>query len=160
LADLTFRPDLSAIVIQRYPVEPTAQPPPPATARRRRRPWERRLLVCLVLTSALLIGIGLSGGLAHARGDAVAYLVNVTVRPRYNFANAEAALTYGHRICDKASEGRTYAGIIAEIKADFQTTDEYQAAYLISQAVNALCPALIWQVRNSAAGHLVPHNDG
>ena len=29
--------------------------------------------------------------------------------------------------------------------------DDYQAAYLINQAVNELCPALIWQLRNSAA---------
>jgi len=81
----------------------------------------------------------------------VAYLVNVTVRPGYNFANADAALSYGHGICDKVSQGRTYAQVIGDIKADFNTADEYQASYLTSQAVNELCPALIWQLRKSAA---------
>jgi hypothetical protein len=40
---------------------------------------------------------------------------------------------------------------MADIKNDFNTTDDYQGSYLISQAVNELCPALIWQLRNSAA---------
>lgn len=35
---------------------------------------------------------------SHA--DAVAYLVNVTVRPGYNFANADQAIAYGQGICD------------------------------------------------------------
>ena len=38
-----------------------------------------------------------------ARADQVAYLVNVTVRPGYNFPNAQAALDYGYGICDKVS---------------------------------------------------------
>jgi hypothetical protein len=33
----------------------------------------------------------------------------------------------------------------------FNTTDEYQASYPITQAVNELWPPLIWQFRNSAA---------
>lgn len=33
------------------------------------------------------------------------------------------------------------------------TTDDYQAPYLITQASNELCPQLIWQLRNSAAGY-------
>ncbi|CFS68243.1 Conserved membrane protein of uncharacterised function [Mycobacterium tuberculosis] len=48
------------------------------------------------------------------------------------------------------SRGRPYAQIIADVKADFDTRDQYQASYLLSQAVNELCPALIWQLRNSA----------
>ena len=32
------------------------------------------------------------------------------------------------------------------------TVDYYQGAYLINQAVNELCPAQIWQLRQSAAG--------
>jgi hypothetical protein len=43
-----------------------------------------------------------------ARADAVAYLVNVTVRPGYNFPNAGAALSYGYGFCDKVSQGPTY----------------------------------------------------
>lgn len=91
---------------------------------------------------------------AHA--DAVAYLVNVTVRPGYNFANADAALSYGHGICRKIADGRSYGDLIADVKADFRTTDEYQASYLITQAANELCPAMIWQLRNSAAGYRSP----
>ena len=41
---------------------------------------------------------------AHA--DAVAYLVNVTIRPGYNFANAQQALSYGNMLCDKVAAAR------------------------------------------------------
>jgi hypothetical protein len=85
---------------------------------------------------------------AHA--DVVAYLVNVTMRPGYGFANGDQALSYGHSICDKVSQGRSYAQVMGDVQADFNTADQYQASYLISQAVNELCPALIWQLRNSA----------
>lgn len=96
------------------------------------------------------------GGPPPARADAVAYLVNVTVRPGYNFANADAALAYGNSICEKVRAGERYAQIMAEVKADFANSDEYQASYLISQAVGELCPAQIWQLRQSAAGYLPP----
>jgi hypothetical protein len=85
---------------------------------------------------------------AHA--DQVAYLVNVTVRPGYKFPNADAALAYGYGICDKIRGGEGYPQIMSDVKADFGTSDEYQASYLISQAAQELCPALIWQLRNSA----------
>jgi hypothetical protein len=91
-----------------------------------------------------------------ARADAVAYLVNVTVRPGYNFANAEDALSYGHGICAKVADGVGYPRIMGDVKADFNTSDEYQASYLITQAVNELCPSLIWQLRNSAAHYRPP----
>ena len=91
-----------------------------------------------------------------ARADEAAYLINVTVRPGYNFANADAALKYGHGICDKISRDLPYGWIMSDIKADFGTTDEYQASYLITQSANELCPALIWQLRNSAARYRPP----
>lgn len=91
---------------------------------------------------------------AHA--DTVAYLVNVTVRPGYNFASPDQALAYGHGICDKVAAGHPYAQVMGDIKTDFHTTDEYQASYLIIQAVNELCPAQIWQLRNSAAHYQPP----
>jgi ribosomal protein S17E len=43
---------------------------------------------------------------------------------------------------------------VGDIKGDFNTNDEFQASYLISQAANELCPAQIWQLRNSAAGYV------
>jgi hypothetical protein len=105
---------------------------------------------------AALLGVATLGLAPGARADVVAYLVNVHVRPGYNFPNAEAALSYGYGICDKVSQGRGYAQVMDDVKADFTTSDEYQASYLISQAVNELCPALIWQLRNSAAHYRPP----
>lgn len=95
---------------------------------------------------------GMSVPAAHA--DSVAYLVNVTVRPGYNFASPQAALDYGHGVCAKVRQDRSYSAVMADIERDFHTTDEYQASYLIIQAVNELCPELIWQLRNSAANHV------
>src|SRR5437899_1414026 len=111
------------------------------------------------LTNAALTTIGLlaTGALAApAHADQVAYLVNVTVRPGYDFANADAALDYGRAVCEKIASGRPYGQIIGEVRSDFATTDGYQASYLITQAANELCPALIWQLRNSAAGYTPP----
>jgi hypothetical protein len=90
------------------------------------------------------------------RADATAYLVNVTVRPGYHFASAEDALGYGYGICDKVSGGRPYPQLVSDVKADFTTDDEFQASYLIGQAVNELCPAQIWNLRNSAAHYRPP----
>ncbi|MGV0603490.1 DUF732 domain-containing protein [Mycolicibacterium sp. XJ1904] len=88
-----------------------------------------------------------------ANADAVAYLVNVHVRPGYNFPNADAALGYGRTICDRVAGKMSYGQLVDQVTADFHTTDKYQGAYLINQAVNELCPAQIWQLRQSAAGY-------
>jgi hypothetical protein len=104
-----------------------------------------------IAAGTLLLGVATTPVTPTAHADVVAYLVNVTMRPGYNFANSDAALSYGHALCDKVSGSRTYAQIIGDIKNDFTTTDDYQASYLLSQAVNELCPVLIWQLRNSAA---------
>lgn len=111
----------------------------------------RRALQQRIVTGSFVV---LLFGVAPAptgHADAVAYLVNVTMRPGYHFADADTALNYGHERCDKVSQGDTYRQVIGDIKADFGTTDDYQASYLLSQAVNELCPALIWQLRRSAA---------
>jgi hypothetical protein len=100
---------------------------------------------------ALCLSMITAGTPAHA--DAVAYLVNVTVRPTYHFANADTALAYGEGICNNVKEGRSYSQIVGDIWADFNTTDDFQASYLINQAVDELCPGLIWQLRNSAADY-------
>lgn len=91
-----------------------------------------------------------------AVADPVAYLLNVTVRPGYDFANADEALAYGHGICDKIARGDSYASIARGVKADFNTSDEYQATYLIAQAAQELCPSLIWQLRNSPPNYTPP----
>jgi hypothetical protein len=119
------------------------------------RPGVSRVVAGAILASAALCGVTATVA-PHAGADAVAYLVNVTVRPGYNFASADDALAYGHGVCDKIAQGRTYAQVMGDVKADFQTADEYQASYLINQAVNELCPASIWQLRNSAAHYRPP----
>lgn len=105
------------------------------------------------LTGAAALATALSAGGPAAQADTVAYLVNVTVRPGYGFDSADTALSYGHAICNAVSAGRTYAQLIDDVKADFNTSYDYQGSYLITQSVNELCPALIWHLRNSAAGH-------
>jgi uncharacterized protein DUF732 len=106
--------------------------------------------------SAALFGVATVAVNTCARADEVAYLVNVHVRPGYNFPNADAALSYGYGICDKMAAGRGFPQVMAEVRTDFNTSDDYQASYLISQAVNELCPAQIWQLRNSAAHYQSP----
>jgi hypothetical protein len=109
------------------------------------------------LAAALLTGLISALALAPpASADVVAYLVNVHVRPGYNFPNADAAIGYGNSICDRVAAKMSYAQLVDQVKADFNTADYYQGAYLINQAVNELCPAQIWQLRQSAAGFTLP----
>ncbi|MDX6296043.1 MAG: hypothetical protein QOH50_5355, partial [Kribbellaceae bacterium] len=51
---------------------------------------------CGLLASVGLLAAGGLAGSAVANADALAYLVNVTVRPGYDFTSAEDALAYGH----------------------------------------------------------------
>ena len=46
--------------------------------------------------------------------------------------------------------------LLDQVKADFNTADYYQGAYLINQAITSCAPAQIWQLRQSAAGYTVP----
>lgn len=116
-----------------------------------------------VAARLLIVGAALGGAAggavaspAPSHADAVAYLVNVTVRPGYNFPGADAALAYGYGICDQVRGSRPYPELLDDIKTDFATDDDYQAVYLVNQAVNELCPALIWQLRQSAAHYRGP----
>ncbi len=112
-----------------------------------------RLLTGAVL-GAVALNVVAPPGMASA--DAAAYLIGVTVRPGYNFPNADAALGYGYGICDKVVAGRTFGDVMGDVRGDFRIDDDYQASYLISQAVNELCPAQIWQLRKSAAHYQSP----
>lgn len=114
----------------------------------------RVLMVGAAATGALVVSA--LAGTAPARADAVAYLVNVTVRPGYNFASPDAALGYGRQICEKVGAGVGYADHLRDIMVDFRTNDEYHGSYLINQAVNELCPNQIWQLRNSAVHYRPP----
>ncbi|MGE2731842.1 DUF732 domain-containing protein [Mycolicibacterium vaccae] len=103
--------------------------------------------------SAGLLSAGALVAAPNSAADDVAYLVNVHVRPGYNFPNADAALGYGRSVCDRVAGQMPYAELVDQVKADFHSADYYQGAYLINQAVNELCPAQIWQLRQSAAGY-------
>ncbi len=115
----------------------------------------KKFLASAAALSGVAAAVALTGApLAHA--DQVAYLVNVHVRPGYNFPNAEAALGYGYSICDRVEAKMGYAQLVDEVKRDFNTADYYQGGYLINQAVNELCPAQIWQLRQAAGGYTLP----
>ena len=107
------------------------------------------------ILAAVSLSVVALAGAPSAHADQVAYLVNVTVRPGYNFPNADA-LGYGYSVCDCVRAKIGYAQLVDEVNRDFDTGDYYQGAYLINQAVNELCPAQIWQLRQSAAGYTVP----
>ncbi|MGB8404578.1 MAG: DUF732 domain-containing protein [Mycobacterium sp.] len=94
--------------------------------------------------------------LAAAQADSSGYLINVTVRPSYHFAGPDDALRYGYGLCDDVAAGQPYATVLGKVEADEQTSDDYQAGYLINQAVGELCPTQIWQLRQSAAGYRPP----
>ena len=51
-------------------------------------------------------------GAPTANADVVAYLVNVHVRPGYNFPNADAAIGYGQTICDRVAAKMGYAELV------------------------------------------------
>lgn len=90
-----------------------------------------------------------------AQADDLGYIINVTLKPGYNFPNADAALGYGHSLCDRIGAGEGYPALAASIRDNFRT-DEYGASYLLSQATQELCPAQIWALRQSAGGYTPP----
>lgn len=87
----------------------------------------------------------------------VEYVYDVMVRRHYdNFANPADAVSYGYGICDKVGRGEGYTQVMGDVKNDIRPNDEFAANYLVSYAVNLLCPAQIWQLRNSAAHYQPP----
>jgi hypothetical protein len=93
---------------------------------------------------------------AHAApAPEVEFVYDVMVRRHYNFPNNDA-IGYGHGICDKVTQGESYAQLMGDVKNDVLPNDEFAANYLVSYAVNLLCPAQIWQLRNSAAHYQPP----
>ena len=117
----------------------------------------RGLLVGL-LVSALALGEAAQTVTPQARAapaPEVEYVYDVAVRRHYNFPNNDA-LSYGHGICDKVIQGESYAQVMGDVKREVMPNDEFAANYLVSYAVNLLCPAQIWQLRNSAAHYQPP----
>lgn len=110
--------------------------------------------------AVLMVATAVCGATAVQAAPApeVEYVYDVMVRRHYNFANLDEAVKYGYGICGKVSEGEGYAQIMSDVKSGMTPNDEFASNYLISYAVNLLCPAQIWQLRNSAAGYQPPEN--
>ena len=102
--------------------------------------------------AALLLPAGLLFSPVAAADD-IGYVVNVTLGPGAHFAGADQALAYGYGICDKIGAGVSYTQLVGDARNDLGNLDEYQASYLIGQAADQLCPQLIWQLRQAAAGY-------
>jgi Protein of unknown function (DUF732) len=117
----------------------------------------RNSLGALLVAAAGLGGVGLTPApRAHAApAPEVEYVYNVAVRRHYNFPNNDA-IGYGYGICDKLAQGESYGQIMVDVKRDVTPNAEFAANFLVSYAVNILCPAQIWQLRNSAAGYVPP----
>lgn len=119
----------------------------------------RRLIGRRGFVSAALLAVSAVLPLA-AQANAVPapeieYIYNVSGRRHYNFPNNDP-LGYGHAICDEIGQGRSYADVMADTKRDVTPNDEFATNFLISNAVNILCPQQIWRLRNSASGYQPP----
>jgi hypothetical protein len=116
----------------------------------------RPLLAVIVAATALGLLAQAPVPSAHAApAPEVEYTYDVVVRRHYDFPNNDA-VGYGYGICDKVRTGEAYPQVMGDVKADVSPNDEFAANYLVSNAVGILCPAQLWQLRNSAAGYQPP----
>lgn len=105
-----------------------------------------------VVAAGLQLAAPLIPRASAAPAPEIEYLYNVMGRRHYNFPNGDA-VGYGRGICDKVASGEPYAQIMGGVKTEVTPNDEFAANYLVSYAVNLLCPAEIWQLRDSAANY-------
>ena len=119
---------------------------------------KRRTSAGALIVATIAVG-GAAGTLApqaHAKpAPEVEFVYNVQVRRYYWFPNNDA-VGYGYGICDKVTAGEGYPQVMSDVKNDVTPNDEFAANYLVSYAVDILCPAQIWQLRNSAQGYRPP----
>jgi hypothetical protein len=111
-----------------------------------------------VAIAAVTVAFGGLSQVPSARavpGPEVEYTYDVTVRRHFDFPNNDA-IGYGYGICDKVTRGQPYASVMTDAKSDVMPDDEQAANYVVSNAVGILCPAQIWQLRNSAAAYRPP----
>jgi hypothetical protein len=116
----------------------------------------RALSAALLLAVAGPLMLTLAPRAEGAPAPEVEYLYDVMVRRHYNFANSDEAVKYGYEICDRVGRGDSYAQVMSGVKADVVPNDEFAANYLVSYAVNLLCPDQIWRLRNSATHYQPP----
>jgi hypothetical protein len=116
----------------------------------------KRRTSLVAATVALCAAAGMPAPPAHAKpAPEVEYMYNVEGRRHYNFPNNDA-IGYGYGICNKVTAGVGYPQVMGDIKNDVTPNDEFSANYLVSYAVDILCPAQIPQLRNSAQGYRPP----
>jgi hypothetical protein len=114
----------------------------------------------VVSSIVAVVGVAVAAGTlappAHAKpAPEVEFTYNVEVRRHYDFPNNDA-VGYGYGVCGKVTAGESYAQVMGDVKNDVTPNDEFAADYLVSYAVDILCPAQIWQLRNSAVGYRPP----
>ena len=114
-----------------------------------------QLLIAVLALATPSIGILSAPEAVAVPAPEVEYVYNVTVRRHFEFPNNDA-LGYGWGICDKVSRGMSYRDVMLDVKHDVLPDDEQASNYVVSYAVGILCPAQIWQVRQSAAGYRPP----
>lgn len=123
-----------------------------------RPPSNRRMVAVPLLATAAVAGLLTLTPVPKAWAvpdPEIEYTYDVMVRRHYDFPGNDA-LGYGFGICDKVTHGQSYASVMNDVRAEVSPHDEFAANYLVSNAVGILCPAQIWQLRNSAAGYRPP----
>jgi hypothetical protein len=114
---------------------------------------KRGKTITALIVASIVFGSVMQAPLARAvPAPEVEYTYDVVVRRHFDFPNNDA-IAYGYGICDKVRSGVSYPQVMGEVKGDVFPNDEGSANYLVSYAVGILCPAQIWQLRNSAAGY-------
>ena len=72
----------------------------------------------------------------------IEFTYNVAFRRHYQFPNNDA-VGYGRSICDAVQRGDAYSVVVADVRTAITPNDEESVNYLISNAVDILCPAQI-----------------
>ncbi len=107
----------------------------------------------MVVATTFTVAASMQAPVARAvPGPEVEYTYDVMVRRHFDFPNNDA-IGYGFGICEKVTGGEPYAQVMTDVKNDVFPNDEGAANYVVSNAVGILCPASLWQLRNSAAGY-------
>jgi hypothetical protein len=114
----------------------------------------------MVVLAAAAVALGGAAETPAPRANAkpapeVEYVYNVAVRRHYDFPNNDA-IGYGYGICGKVTAGEGYPQVMGDVKRDVTPNDEFASNYLVSYAVELLCPAQIYQLRQSAVGYQTP----
>jgi hypothetical protein len=119
---------------------------------------KRRMSAAILLAASTFSAVtpGMVARVRAAPAPEIEYTYDVTVRRQYNWPAGTDPVGYGHSICDKVTQGASYAQVMGDVKNDVTPNDEFASNYLVSYAVNLLCPEQLWQLRRSAAFYVPP----